>query len=134
MMAMSPQVPAIAHEDARRSSWMAAAQCGDRVAYEALLRDCVIPIQRVARLKRVPADRIDDVVQETLLTVHDRPRERLSLPQYLAATSHDYGRYSLPALGTMSERAPCPVHPPMSARGGGCVPHTWHAHRRRKEQ
>jgi RNA polymerase sigma-70 factor (ECF subfamily) len=49
---------------------MAAAQCGDRVAYEALLRDCVIPIRRMARLKRVPADRIDDVVQETLLTVH----------------------------------------------------------------
>jgi len=67
---MIPQMPALAPEDARRSSWMAAAQCGDRVAYEALLRDCVIPIQRVARLKRVPADRIDDVVQETLLTVH----------------------------------------------------------------
>lgn len=69
-MIMIPQVPALAPEDARRSSWMAAAQCGDRVAYEALLRDCVIPIQRVARRKRVPADRIDDVVQETLLTVH----------------------------------------------------------------
>jgi RNA polymerase sigma-70 factor (ECF subfamily) len=49
---------------------MAAAQCGDRVAYEALLRDCVIPIRRVARFRRVPADRVDDVVQETLLTVH----------------------------------------------------------------
>jgi RNA polymerase sigma-70 factor (ECF subfamily) len=66
---MSPQVP-LAPEDARRSSWMAAAQCGDRMAYEVLLRDCIIPIQRVARRKRVPADRIDDVVQETLLTVH----------------------------------------------------------------
>jgi RNA polymerase sigma-70 factor (ECF subfamily) len=49
---------------------MVAAQCGDQMAYEALLRDCVIPIQRVARFRRVPADRIDDVVQETLLTVH----------------------------------------------------------------
>ena len=69
-MIMIPQVPALAPEDTRRSSWMAAAQCGDRVAYEALLRDCVMPIQRVARRKRVPVDRIDDVVQETLLTVH----------------------------------------------------------------
>ena len=69
-MIMIPQVPALAPEDARRSSWMAAAQRGDRVAYETLLRDCVIPIQRVARLMRVPAERIDDVVQETLLTVH----------------------------------------------------------------
>jgi len=67
---MSPQALALTPEDARRSSWMAAAQCGDRVAYEALLRDCVIPIQRVARRKHVPADHIDDLVQETLLTLH----------------------------------------------------------------
>ena len=67
---MIPQGPALAPEDARRSSWMAAALGGDRMVYEALLRDCVISIQRVARRKRVPADRIDDVVQETLLTVH----------------------------------------------------------------
>jgi len=67
---MSSQAPVLTPEDARRSGWMSAAQCGDQVAYETLLRDCVIPIQRVARLKRVPADRIDDVVQETLLTVH----------------------------------------------------------------
>jgi RNA polymerase sigma factor (sigma-70 family) len=57
-------------EDARRSAWMAAAQAGDRVAYEALLRDCVGLIGRIARRQGVPADRIDDVVQETLLTVH----------------------------------------------------------------
>jgi RNA polymerase sigma factor (sigma-70 family) len=70
MMIVSPQVSPLAPEDTRRSSWMAAAQCGDRVAYDALLRDCVTPIRRVARLKRVPADRIDDLVQETLLAVH----------------------------------------------------------------
>lgn len=49
---------------------MVAAQAGDRAAYEALLRDCVELIASVARRQRVPPDRIDDVVQDTLLTVH----------------------------------------------------------------
>jgi RNA polymerase sigma factor (sigma-70 family) len=49
---------------------MAAAQRGDRVAYEKLLRDCVPFIAGVARRRGVPPDRSDDVVQETLLTIH----------------------------------------------------------------
>jgi RNA polymerase sigma-70 factor (ECF subfamily) len=49
---------------------MAAAQAGDQAAYEALLRDCVGVIARAARRQGVPADRVDDVVQDTLLTVH----------------------------------------------------------------
>jgi RNA polymerase sigma-70 factor (ECF subfamily) len=49
---------------------MAATQAGDRAAYEALLRDCVGVIESVARRRGIPADRIDDVVQDTLLTVH----------------------------------------------------------------
>jgi RNA polymerase sigma factor (sigma-70 family) len=56
--------------DARRSALMAAAQTGDRVAYETLLRDCVSFIIGLGRRQGVPADRIDDVVQEVLLTVH----------------------------------------------------------------
>jgi RNA polymerase sigma-70 factor (ECF subfamily) len=50
--------------------WMAAAQAGDSVAYQALLRDCVPVIKSIARRHRVSADRIDDVVQDVLLTVH----------------------------------------------------------------
>lgn len=49
---------------------MAAAQGGDRAAYEKLLRDCVPFIQSLARRQGVPADRSDDVVQEVLLTIH----------------------------------------------------------------
>jgi hypothetical protein len=56
--------------DARRSAWMAAAQAGDQVAYAALLRDCVGVIESVARRQGVPTGRIDDVVQDALLTVH----------------------------------------------------------------
>jgi RNA polymerase sigma factor (sigma-70 family) len=49
---------------------MAAAQAGDRAAYETLLRDCIPFIARVARGEGIRPDLIDDVVQETLLTVH----------------------------------------------------------------
>jgi RNA polymerase sigma factor (sigma-70 family) len=57
-------------DDDRRGAWMAAAQAGDQVAYGALLRDCVGVIEKVARRQGVSADRVDDVVQDTLLTIH----------------------------------------------------------------
>ena len=53
-----------------RSALMAAAQRGDRAAYEKLLRDCVPFITGIARRRGVPPDRADDVVQDTLLTIH----------------------------------------------------------------
>jgi RNA polymerase sigma factor (sigma-70 family) len=56
--------------DARRSALMAAAQAGDRIAYETLLRDSLSFIVGLSRRQGVPPDRIDDVVQEVLLTVH----------------------------------------------------------------
>jgi RNA polymerase sigma factor (sigma-70 family) len=56
--------------DRQRAAWMAAAQVGDRVAYEKLLHDCIPLIKRVARGQGIRFDCIDDVVQETLLTVH----------------------------------------------------------------
>ncbi|MFZ0237391.1 MAG: RNA polymerase sigma factor, partial [Xanthobacteraceae bacterium] len=56
--------------DRRRAAWMVAAQAGDRAAYETLLRDCIPLITRVARGQGIRPDFIDDVVQETLLTVH----------------------------------------------------------------
>ena len=54
----------------RRSAWMAAAQDGDRQAYEKVLGDSVGLIRAVARRQGVAVDSLDDVVQETLLTVH----------------------------------------------------------------
>ena len=56
--------------DQRRASWMAAAQGGDRRAYERLLADSVALVRAAARRRGVPFDQLDDVVQETLLTVH----------------------------------------------------------------
>jgi RNA polymerase sigma-70 factor (ECF subfamily) len=57
--------------DRQRSAWMAAAQAGDSTAYRALLRDCVSIIKSIARRRGVPADRLDDVVQEVLITIHN---------------------------------------------------------------
>lgn len=56
--------------DQRRATWMAAAQAGDRRAYEKLLADSVALIRAAARRQGVAQDHLDDVVQETLMTVH----------------------------------------------------------------
>ena len=56
--------------DQRRAAWMAAAQAGDRRAYEKVLADSVGLIRAAARRQGVALDRLDDVVQETLITVH----------------------------------------------------------------
>ena len=57
-------------DDTRRSALMAAAQAGDATAYATLLRDCVPLIKQAARRQGVSSDRIDDVVQDVLLTIH----------------------------------------------------------------
>ncbi|MGH8147493.1 MAG: RNA polymerase sigma factor [Rhodanobacteraceae bacterium] len=49
---------------------MAAAQAGDRRVYEKLLADSVALIRAAARRRGVAHDHLDDVVQETLITVH----------------------------------------------------------------
>ena len=54
----------------RRAAWMVAAQAGDRRAYEKLLADSVALIRATARRQGVAPDGLDDVVQETLITVH----------------------------------------------------------------
>lgn len=68
-----PAVPAESASDTperRRAAWMAAAQAGDRRAYERVLADSVALIRAVARRQGVAYDQLDDVVQETLLSVH----------------------------------------------------------------
>ena len=56
--------------DRRLSAAMAAAQGGDRAAYETVLRDCVPVVQRNARRQGAAADFVDDVVQDVLVTIH----------------------------------------------------------------
>ena len=103
--------------DARRSVLMAAAQTGDRVAYETLLRDCVSFILGVARRQGVPSDRADDVVQEVLLTVH-RARAtydpRRSFNAWLGVIVE---RRAIDILRQMRRRDAREVHAPLAYEG-----------------
>ena len=56
--------------DATWSGLMAAAQGGDRVAYERLLGDCIPHIKRVVRRTGVRPESVDDVVQDVLIALH----------------------------------------------------------------
>lgn len=59
-----------AETDRRLTAAMAAAQGGDRAAYETVLRECVPMVQRIARHQGAAADFLDDVVQDVLVTIH----------------------------------------------------------------
>lgn len=59
-----------AGKDRLWSQLMAAAQDGDRAAYERLLRDIVPFLRAVIQPQHRAPDRIEEVVQEVLLTVH----------------------------------------------------------------
>ena len=71
---------------------MAAAQGGDAPAYQALLRDCVPVIAASARRQGVAVDRVDDVVQEVLITIHR------------ARATYDPARPFLPWLRAIAQR------------------------------
>ena len=72
--------------------WMKAAQDGDAVAYQRLLRDCLPIIAGTVRAQGVPPDRVDDVVQDTLLTIHR------------ARATYDPARPFLPWLRAIARR------------------------------
>ncbi|GJD94106.1 RNA polymerase sigma factor [Methylobacterium iners] len=76
----------------RLAAAMAAAQGGDAAAYRALLRDCLPVIAGMARAQGVRADGIDDVVQDTLLTIHK------------ARATYDPARPFLPWLRAIAQR------------------------------
>lgn len=78
--------------DETLSAAMAAAQAGDRDAYRALLRACMPVIAATARANGLTGEAIEDVVQETLLTMHR------------ARASYDPARPFLPWLRTIAQR------------------------------
>jgi RNA polymerase sigma factor (sigma-70 family) len=71
---------------------MAAAQAGDAAAYRALLRECAPIAAATARRLAIPPHLVDDVVQETLLTVHR------------ARATYDPARPFLPWLRAIAQR------------------------------
>ncbi|WP_284211932.1 sigma-70 family RNA polymerase sigma factor [Methylobacterium brachythecii] len=74
------------------SAAMTAAQAGDAAAYRTLLRDCMPVIASAARGKGVRGEAVDDVVQETLITLHR------------ARASYDPARPFLPWLRAIAQR------------------------------
>ena len=98
--------------DARRNALMAAAQAGDRAAYAELLRECV-PFIRGVAARRVPLDRIDDVVQETLLTVH-RARQTYDPSRSFTAWLHVIAdRRAIDVLRRIGRDARREIHAPI---------------------
>ena len=81
----------MASQDDMLRQLMLAAQAGDRQAYARLLRECQTWLSRYYA-RRIPPSQIDDLVQETLISVHRKRAsydgERAFLP-WLAAI----GRY-----------------------------------------
>jgi RNA polymerase sigma-70 factor (ECF subfamily) len=71
---------------------MVAAQSGDARAYQALLRACVPVAAATARRQGIPPDRLDDVVQDVLLTIHR------------ARATYDPARPFLPWLRAIAQR------------------------------
>ncbi|SNB78595.1 RNA polymerase, sigma subunit, ECF family [Arboricoccus pini] len=78
--------------EARLAAGMAAAQQGDADAYRFVLHQCVSIIAATARARGVDAGRIDDVVQETLITIHR------------ARATYDPARPFLPWLRAIASR------------------------------
>ncbi|HTR16964.1 MAG TPA: sigma-70 family RNA polymerase sigma factor [Acetobacteraceae bacterium] len=78
--------------ETRLAAAMAATQAGDALAYQDLLRAAVPLVAATARRRGVPADRVDDVVQETLLAIHR------------ARHTYDPARRFLPWLQAIAER------------------------------
>jgi RNA polymerase sigma-70 factor (ECF subfamily) len=78
--------------EATLAALMVAAQGGDQAAYQALLRACVPVATGMARRQGVPADRVDDVVQDVLVTIHR------------ARATYDPARPFLPWLRAIAQR------------------------------
>jgi len=103
--------------DRRRAHWMQAAQAGDRRAYAALLGDCVPVIRQVARRQGVAADRIDDVVQEALLTIHRARHTYDPLRSFTAWLTAIAARRAIDALRRCGRQARHEVHGPIAYAG-----------------
>jgi RNA polymerase sigma-70 factor (ECF subfamily) len=65
-----PMAASLDERNRRLADWMKAARAGDSVAFDRLFRELAPLVRTIAQRKGVPVDFLDDVVQETLLTVH----------------------------------------------------------------
>lgn len=97
----------------RRAGWMAAAQDGDRAAYERVLGESVGLIRSVARRQGVSVDQLDDVVQETLITIHRVRHTYDPSRSYHAWLSALASRRSIDLLRAQGRRQRRELHQPL---------------------
>ena len=97
-------------QERQRAAWMAAAQAGDRAVYERVLASSVPLIRIVARRQGVPVDQVDDVVQETLMTVHRVRHTYDPSRSYDAWLSALAARRAIDALRSLGRRGHREVH------------------------
>ncbi|MHA6204253.1 sigma-70 family RNA polymerase sigma factor [Dyella soli] len=89
---------------------MAAAQEGDRRAYERVLAESVPLIRAAARRQGVVLDQLDDVVQETLLAVHRVRHTYDPARSYDAWLSAIASRRAVDALRSLGRRGRRELH------------------------
>jgi len=114
--------------ETRLAGRMAAAQQGDAAAYQALLRECLPLIVAIVRAQGISGDQVDDVVQDTLLTIHRaRPTYDPARPfvPWLRAIAQ---RRAIDALRRHSRQHAHEIHDPAAYEGyADAVPPAGHA-------
>lgn len=103
-----------AEADARLTAAMAAAQGGDRAAYETVLRDCVPMVRRIARSQGAPTDILDDVVQDVLVTIHGARATYDPSRSFMAWATAITQRRTIDMLRKLGRRGAREVHAPLA--------------------
>jgi RNA polymerase sigma factor (sigma-70 family) len=103
-----------ADADARLVAAMAAAQGGDRPAYELVLRECVPIVRRIAYHQGAPADFIDDVVQDVLVTIHGARASYDPSRSFTAWLTAITQRRTIDILRKLGRRGAREVHSPVA--------------------
>ena len=101
--------------DRRLTSTMAAAQGGDREAYETVLRECVPVVRRIARAQGADANILDDVVQDVLITLHGARATFDPSRSFVAWLTAITQRRTIDILRKQGRRAVREVYAPLAA-------------------
>ena len=101
--------------DRRLTAAMAAAQGGDRAAYELVLRDCVPIVRRIARAQGADANFLDDVVQDVLITLHGARASYDPSRSFVAWLTAITQRRTIEILRQQLRRGAREVHAPLAA-------------------
>ena len=101
--------------DRRLTQAMAAAQDGDRAAYELVLRDCVPLVRRIARAQGADANVLDDVVQDVLITLHGARATFDPSRSFVAWLTAITQRRTIDVLRRQGRRAVREVYAPLAA-------------------